>query len=245
MTSTNDIIKHLETPIDVMLLMHKAFVIHSERTELLAKAAQSGGDLSELRISLDEWLKQLLYHTHTEDIYMTGPLTDVEHADGRHPARDSEQEHEELRKLGGGIFNFMEGGEDAGLSDEISSFIRSLDDYEHDELLNKAHQAERALKSALGETRVLARTRRHLYKRVMEFRIAEFDHFENEEAFVLPMVREQMGPAQELECSRKLLFDDNAENPRWVIDFIYRDLEESEKELLKELELSFSVTSPG
>jgi hypothetical protein len=74
----------------------------------------------------------------------------------------------------------------------------------------------------------------------MEFRITEFDHFENEEAFVLPLVKDQMSSEQELECSRRLLFDDDAENPRWIIDFIYGELESGERELLKQLECSFS-----
>jgi hypothetical protein len=70
----------------------------------------------------------------------------------------------------------------------------------------------------------------------MSFRVTEFDHFENEEAFVLPVVKDQMEHSQELECARKLLFDDESANPRWIIDFIAGELEGNERELLVELE---------
>ena len=240
MTLIEEEIRTLESPIDVMYLMHKVYMIHSERTELLAEKAQSGGSLSEFEENLGGWLKHLLYHAQTEDTYMTGPLKDIEHQDGRHPARDNEKEHDELRRLGGGIADYMGKGDKAALSEEVSALILANEEQEHANLIGKAESVEQVLQQALGETRILGRTRRRLYQKVMEFRITEFDHFENEEAFVLPLVKDQMSSEQELECSRRLLFDDDAENPRWIIDFIYGELESGERELLNQLECSFS-----
>ena len=234
-------ITKLESPIDVMYLMHKVYIIHSDRTEALAEKAQQGGSLSEFKASLDGWLKHLLYHAQTEDTYMTGPLKDIEHQDGRRPARDNEAEHDELRRLGGGIADFMKQGDNAGLAEQISAFVLSREEEEHADLIEKAQNAEQALQQALGETRILSRTRRHLYQKVMEFRVTEFDHFENEEAFVLPLVKDQMSPEQELECSRRLLFDDDSEDPRWIIDFIYGELESGDRKLLSDLEARFST----
>ncbi len=234
-------ITKLESPIDVMFLMHKAYIIHSNRAESLAEKAQDGGSLSEFVASLEGWLKHLLYHAQTEDTYMTGPLKDIEHQDGRHPARDNEKEHDELRRQGGGIAEFMEQGDNAGLSEQTSAFVLSMEEEEHADLTEKAQKVEQVLHQALGETRVLSRTRRHLYQKVMEFRVTEFDHFENEEAFVLPLVKDQMSPDQELECSRRLLFDDDSEDPRWIIDFIYGELESGDRKLLSDLEARFAT----
>jgi hypothetical protein len=233
-------ITKLDSPIDVMFLMHKVFMVHSERTELLAEQAQSGGSLNELEASLEGWLKQLLYHAQTEDTYMTGPLKDIEHQDGRRPARDNGQEHDELRRLGRDIVDFIGKGDKAALAEQVSAFVLSREDEGHADLAEKAESAAQALQQALGESRVLARTRRHLYQKVMALRIAEFDHFENEQSFVLPLVRDQMSPEQELELVRKLLFEDDADDPRWIIDFLYGVLESEDGELLKQLESSFA-----
>ena len=48
----------------------------------------------------------------------------------------------------------------------------------------------------------------------MAMHVLEFDHFENEEAFVLPLVQEGFTEQQRLEMVDRLLFDGNTENPR-------------------------------
>ena len=88
-------ITRLDSPIDVMYLLHKAFRAHSDRTEELAAQAEKGGDLKQFMEAFDFWIKQLLYHATTEDKYMTGPLTDQQ------PARDNEAEHAELVRQAG------------------------------------------------------------------------------------------------------------------------------------------------
>ena len=236
MPTFSDEIRVLESPIDVMYLMHKAFMIHSERTEALADKAQSGGDIKELAEALDGWLAQLLYHAKIEDEFMTGPLKDTLLQDGRTPLRENEKEHEELRQKGGALADYMEQGDHASLRSEVASMALAMEDRDHAELMGKAEEVEKAIRDAIGEEQVLARTRRHLYQSVMSFRVTEFDHFENEEAFVLPVVKDQMEHSQELECVRKLLFDDESVEPRWIIDFVAGELEGNERELLNELE---------
>ena len=103
-------ITKLDSPIDVMFLMHKAFRAQSERTEALAAACQDGRDLTEFRESFEFWGKQLFYHATAEDKYMTGPITDSQ------PARDNEAEHAELAKVGGELIEFLKGGDSAGLT---------------------------------------------------------------------------------------------------------------------------------
>ena len=236
MPQFTDEIRVLESPIDVMYLMHKSFMIHSERTEALANKAQSGGDIKELTEALDGWIAQLLYHAKIEDEFMTGPLKDTLLQDGRTPLRENEKEHEELRRQGGALDDYMEQGDHASLKSEVASMTLAMEDRDHAELMGKAEEVEKAIRDAIGEEQVLARTRRHLYQSVMSFRVTEFDHFENEEAFVLPLVKDQMSDAEELECVRKLLFDNESSDPRWIIDFVAGELEDNERELLNELE---------
>ena len=231
-----DLITKLESPIDVMYLMHKVFMAHSERTEALAQRAQDGGNLTEFKASLDVLLKHLFYHVGTEDTYMTGPLRERQFQDGRMPLKENKQEHEDLREKGGDALSFVNVTE-TDLSPET---ILDLDDEEHAKFQKTVDELEFMANKALQEERAIARTRRHLYRSVMALRVAEFDHFENEEAFVLPLVKEQMSPSEELECSRRLLIDDDSDNPRWVIDFVHSELSDGEKLLLEDLETKFS-----
>ncbi|MCH8311002.1 MAG: hemerythrin domain-containing protein [Chloroflexi bacterium] len=227
-------ITRLESPIDVMYLMHKAFEAQSQRTEALAAQAQQGGSLGEFNAAFKFWITQLLYHAETEDKYMTGPLTDSQ------PARDNETEHDELRQQGGEIIEFLAQGDSAGLADNVKAAMVALEEEQHRELVEAAQEVEDVLKKAIGEDRVVARTRRHLYRRVMALRVLEFDHFENEEAFVLPLVKEQMAGPQELEVARRLLIDDDATEPRWIIDWVASEMKPHELRLLRELETQFS-----
>ena len=227
-------ITRLESPIDVMYLMHKAFEAQSQRTEALAAQAQQGGSLDEFNAAFKFWITQLLYHAETEDKYMTGPLTDSQ------PARDNETEHDELRQQGGEIIEFLAQGDSAGLADNVKAAMVALEEEQHRELVEAAQEVEDVLKKAIGEDRVVARTRRHLYRRVMALRVLEFDHFENEEAFVLPLVKEQMAGPQELEVARRLLIDDDATEPRWIIDWVASEMKPHELRLLRELETKFS-----
>ena len=226
-------ITRLDSPIDVMHLIHKAFRAQSERTEELAANAQDGGDLQEFGDSFEFWVTQLLYHAQAEDEYMTAPLTDSQ------PARDSEAEHEELRKSGGELIAFLNKGDSAGLEENVRSAILALEEKQHRELVEKAQEVAELLKRELGENRTLARTRRHLYRRVMAMRVLEFDHFENEEAFVLSLVRQTMSDLQQLKIARVLLIDDAAEDPRWIINWVKDELAPGEQRLLAELEARF------
>lgn len=73
------------------------------------------------------------------------------------------------------------------------------------------------------------------------------DHFENEEAFVISLVRDEMDEAQQLGIVRWLLIDEFAEDPRWIIDWIYSELDREDQALLKDLENRFqgAVAQPA
>ena len=171
-------VTRLDHPIDVMVLIHKAFHALSLHVEELAAESQEGGDLKEFESAFGFWVKQLLFHAETEDRFMTGPLEDSQ------PARDNESEHDELREKGTELVEFIGRGDTAGLEEHVRAAMLALEDQEHQQLLEKAKDVEDILKKEMGEQRVIARTRRHLYSLLMGMRIHEFDHFENEEAFV-------------------------------------------------------------
>jgi hypothetical protein len=224
----------IDNPIEVMSLMHVAFRAASERTEELASKAQDGGDLAKFNESFNFWIKQLLYHATAEDKYMTGPLTDSQ------PARDNETEHAELVEHGGGIIEFLGKGDAAGLTENVQAAMLAMEGEEHKELLEKVAEVEEVLKKGIGETRVVARTRRHLYRRVTALRVLEFDHFENEEAFVVTIVAEKMSEQEQLGVAKHLLIDEEADDPRWIIDWVASELNDDERKLLSDLEGRFN-----
>ena len=120
-----------------------------------------------------------------------------------------------------------------------------LTEKQHEELTERMEDVVNVLKTEIGETRAAGRARRHLYRKVVELRIAESDHLENEEAFVLPLVRERMGGVEELEVARRLLVDDDADNPRWVLEWVADELTPAEGKLLANLEANFQPASAG
>ncbi len=228
-------ITKLDSPIDVMYLLHKAFRAQSARTERLAAGLEEGGDLRAFKEAFEFWGKQLLYHAGAEDDYMTAPLADSQ------AARDNEAEHEELRQYATEVIEFLEKGDAAGLAENVQAAMLALEGEQHEELAERFQGVEDLLKKAIGEDKVVARTRRHLYRRVMALRILEYDHFENEEAFVLSLVRERMSEHQQLEVAKRLLIDQDAEGPEWVIDWVASELSPGERKLLADLEARFST----
>ncbi len=233
-----DQVTRLESPIDVMYLMHKAFNAQAQRIEALAFEGQDGGDLTEFKESFEEWVKHFFYHAATEDEHMTGPFRSSQ------AARDNEAEHVEISDAGSEMIEFLAKGDSAGLMENVTTAMAALDDKQHDELVKKTEEVEQILRKAMGETKVIGRTRRHLYLRVMSLGVLEFDHFENEEAFILPMVRDEMSAEQELQLVRRLLVDDAADDPRWIIDWVAREISEEDRSLLADLEARFGAVSP-
>lgn len=238
---TADNAHRLEDPIDVMPLIHKAFRVVSDWTEAMAANASTFEDVTELNEVFGYWVKQLLHHAAVEDEVMTGPLKDNQ------PARDNETEHTELAGKAGDLISFIAMGNAAGLEESVREAAFSLEEEQHLALEERFHEVEAALKDVLGEKKVTARTIRHIHSRLIGVRILELDHFENEEAFVLSLVRDEMDEAQQLNIVRRLLIDESAEDPRWIIDWVYSELDSEDKALLQDLEIRFqgAVAQPA
>ncbi len=231
----------LENPIDVMPLIHKAFRAVSDRTETLAAQASSFDDVAVLNEVFANWIKQIVYHAAVEDEFMTGPLKDNQ------PARDNETEHSDLAGKAADLASFIAMGSGAGLEESVREAAFSLDEEQHNLLEERFHDVETALKDVLGEKKVTARTIRHIHSRLLGVRIPELDHFENEEAFIIPLVANEVDEAGQLLLVRRLLIDESAEDPRWIIDWVYSELDETDQALLKDLENRFqgAVAQPA
>jgi hypothetical protein len=232
MTLITDKIRELQSPIDMMFLMHKVFLIHSEKAAELAKKQLNGGNINEFRTLLDKWLNLLIYHYQIEDEFMTGPLKEKEYQDGRMALRDNVNEHNDIKAQGQIVVSF--------LSDETNTVmniqeILKMDDEDHSVVMEKIDIVKKAINDALGKETLVLQSRRHLYQSVLSLKTTEFDHFENEEAFVLPLVRKQMSHDKQLELAKKLLFDNEAVNPNWVYDFVLKSLNVEEQKLLEDL----------
>ena len=232
----HDPIKTLESPIEVMYLMHKVFMSHSDHTlELVSKVETGECSIADVKRSFDLWIKHLLYHVQTEDIYMTGPLKEKKLQDGRMVLKENVSEHNDLREMGAELFAKI--GKDA--RESLIEDVLALDDQNHEELLDQLRIADSAIIETLGKQTILRRSIRHIYRSIFDFIVVEFDHFENEESFVLPLVHDQMSYAEELECVRKLLIDDDSDNPTWILDFVRENLVDSDRKLLDEISENF------
>jgi hypothetical protein len=88
---------------------------------------------------------------------------------------------------------------------------------------------------------VTTRTRRRLFGKVVALRIDQDDHLEEEEEFVLPIIRQRLGTAQQLDMARRLLLDPQAEDEAWVLEWLVQDLTASERQALSDLTARFAT----
>ena len=117
----------------------------------------------------------------------------------------------------------------AGLEESVREAAFPLDEEQHNLLEERFHNVKTTLKEGLGEKRVTVRTIRHIHSRLIGVRILELDHFENEEAFIISLVANEIGEAGQLDIVHRLLIDEAAEDPRWVIDWVYSELDPAEQ----------------
>jgi hemerythrin-like domain-containing protein len=194
-------ITKLETPIDVMYLIHKALRANAARVEQMIDQLEEGGGLQPFKRAFYHWVMALGYHADVEDKSMTAPLPDSQ------PARDSETAHKQLGEMLEGV--------------------------------------QTALNDALGQAVLTSRTRRHLYGKVVVLRIAQDDHFEEEEAFVLPIIRQWIGEEQQLEMATRLLIPQDGEDKRWILEVVAGELTPTERQLLEGLTARLKEVSPA
>jgi hypothetical protein len=82
---------------------------------------------------------------------------------------------------------------------------------------------------------VTARTRRHALGKVVALRVAQDDHLEEEEERLLPVIRQQFSDMQQYDMARRLLIDQEAQDPGWVLAWLTPHVTTKERQLLTDL----------
>ena len=113
----------------------------------------------------------------------------------------------------------------------------------HRTLEQKLEDVLTCLNEEIGKAPMIARTQRHLYGCTVALRIAQDDHLEEEEEFILPVLRQQMDEEHQKEVIRRLLIDEEAEDQRWILDWISQNLTSRERGLLTDLESRLAESS--
>ena len=227
----------LETPIDVMFLIHKALRCEAQHIEKMAADLDEGNSLQAFKLAFNNWAAALAYHAETEDRYMTAPLTNFP------PARECEVEHAGLGGRLGDLGKAIGCDETRDLAIKVSRAMADMNQVQHEELTQRLEDVMAVLSQEIGKTRLIDRTKRHLFGRVVALRIAQDDHLDNEEAFVLPEVRQRMGQAQQDDVARHLLLDAEAQDPGWVLKWMTQYLTLGERRLLNRMATRISPTA--
>lgn len=204
----------LEQPIDVMCLIHKALRAEAAKLEGLVKTLEIGGSLQTFVLGFNAFATALVYHADQEDSYISSPLTHC-HPSGCSDASSSVNHHE------------------PGLADRVRDVLIAQEEELHQELIQKVEDVLTLLEEDIGATSIIQRTKQHLIRQVVSLRIALEDHLETEEALVIPLMRKQMDRQIQANLARDLLFDKDAQDPRWIIDWINQHLDPDEKALLE------------
>jgi hemerythrin-like domain-containing protein len=105
----------------------------------------------------------------------------------------------------------------------------------HQRLADRLEEVQQCLTEEIGRTMLIARTQRHLFGAVVLARVAQDDHLEEEEAFILPVIRRQLSTTQQEEVIGHLLIDQEAEDPRWHLDWLQETLPPREGQFLADL----------
>ncbi len=219
-------IAKLESPIDAIGLIHKALLAEAARVEQAAFELDTGGTLQRFKLAFNSWAAALIHHSEQEDRYVMAPLTGhLSVRQAKNEAPDSKTSAPEPNR--------------AATTDTVTVALVALEEELHRELLESVQEVLSVLNEEIGKTSLIPRTKQHLYRQVVALRIAQQDHLETEEALVLPVVRKLMDEGQQLEAMRRLLIDEEAQDPRWVIDWVARALDREERQSLADLEARF------
>lgn len=228
-TTASTEITRLESPIDAMFLIHKALQTEAARVEEMVRTLNGGDSLQTVRSAFNLWAAALVFHAQQEDVYMTGSMPDFQ------AARANESEHAALANLLGDLAALVSANDQRGLADRVKEAMAALHEEQHTQLIEKLEDVMLVLNEEIGKTRLVARTHRHLYQRVVALRVAQDDHLESEEAFVLPEIRQLFSEEAQLRMVRQLLIDQAAEDRGWVLDWAAERLAPGELRLLANL----------
>jgi hypothetical protein len=205
----------LDQPIDAMYLIHKALGGEADRTVELARCLEDGCSLQAFKLAFTAWATAIMYHAEKEvGTEMTKSIDESRRAAAHDPIERAQWA------------------------------ILEKEDDEYSRLLEGVMDVMTVLEEDIGATTVISRTKQHLYGQVVALRVIQEDHLETEEAMVLPLFRENLSPECQLKVVGGLLVDRDAEDQRWVLDWISQDLTAGENELLLALATCIEQLQP-
>ena len=185
----------LEQPIDAMYLIHKALRGEADRTVEQARRLEDGCSLQSFKLAFTAWATAIMYHVEKE--------------------------------VGTEMSRFVDESQRTAAHDPVERVKWALLEKEDDEyarLLEYVQDVMTVLEDDIGASSIISRTKQHLYGQVIALRVAQEDHLETEEAMVIPLIRENLSPELQLEAVGGLLIDRDADDRRWVIDWIENEL---------------------
>jgi len=109
--------------------------------------------------------------------------------------------------------------EDRYMTADVDRPVARTNEEEHQHLTVLLGDLQAFLPTLAAEG-ITARSRRHLLGKVVELRVAQDDHLEEEEERILPVLREYRSQAQQQEIAQHLLVDQASQNPGWVLAWL-------------------------
>jgi len=106
---------------------------------------------------------------------------------------------------------------------------------EHRRLTELLADLQTYMREAGEPAAVTARTRRHALGKVVALRVAQDDHLEEEEQRVLPVIRQQISEAQQLDMAQRLLLDRKAQEAGWPLAWLTPHVTATERQWLAAL----------
>ena len=208
----------LESPLDAIRLIHKALRSRGAMVAQIAEQAGAESSLQAFRCAFDSWASGLLYFFEQEDALMSPAALEAESSrPGAKPV--TQLEH-------------------GGLAHKVKREMAAANGRGHLELTEMLEEVLTVLNGEIQRTSIIQRTRQHLCQRVLSLRLALDDHLEDEETFLLPMLRRSMSEDRQREVVRRLLYDEESPEPHWIMNWVAQELTPGERQLLEGLELN-------
>jgi hypothetical protein len=114
----------------------------------------------------------------------------------------------------------------------------------HQALLAGLEDLQRCLHEELGHTIVIPRTRRQLVGNVIALLLVQADLLDEEEERLVPVIRQHLSEAEQLDMARCLLFDSESEDEHWMLDWMVPHLTAAERHALAALVARFAPVPP-
>lgn len=216
-----DEITNLDSPIDVMYLIHKALRAQGNRAEKEVDKLDDGSSLQGFKLAFNAWATALVSHAELEDKYINDHLASAGSSADTSVTNPAHFEHSQA-------------GDPT--VDKLTDMLVAYEDQMVDELMVSVQAVMTVLNEEIGTTSIITRTKQHLKAQIVGLRIAQEDHLETEEGLVLPALRERLDECQQLAMVKGLLIDETAEDSRWILRWIAQELTPTEQKLLDEVE---------